>query len=147
VCSCIFVWFSVNVNLNKLFILLAGIMAQAGVSDILTKLRLEKAQRAREAAKGASSSAVKVSASIQQVPPIDLVPPPVEKKQRKRKSRSKERRQDALERTPKRAKTLGGGAGSSGGHALVSHDLEFHKGVNVALTHTENDVLLSCFKG
>ena len=146
-CSCIFVWFSVNINLNKLFILLAGIMAQAGASDILTKLRLEKAQRAREAAKGASSSAGKVSASIQQVPPVDLVPPPVEKKQRKRKSKSKEKHQDAPERTPKRAKTLGGGAGNSGGHALVSHDLEFHKGVNVALTHTEKDVLLSCFKG
>jgi len=124
-------------------------MAQAGASDMLTKLRLEKAQRTREAAKGASSSAVKTSAShpAQQVPPVNLVPPSVEKKQRKRKSKSKEKRQDAPERTPKRAKTLGEDVGSSGGKALVSHDLEFHKGVNVALTQTENEVLFVMFQG
>jgi len=122
-------------------------MAQAGASDMLTKLRLEKAQRAREAAKGASSSATKTSAPTQQVPPVDLVPLVVEKKQRKRKSKSKEKRQDAPERIPKRAKTLGEDVGSSGGKTLVSHDLEFYKGVNVALTQIENEVLLSCFKG
>jgi len=115
---------------------------------MLTKLRLEKTQRTREAAKGASSSVVRTSAShpAQQVFPVDLVPPSVEKKQRKRKSKSKEKRQDAPERTPKKAKTLGEDVGSSGSKALVSHDLELHKGVNVALTQTENEVLLSCFK-
>jgi len=124
-------------------------MAQAGASDMLTKLRLEKAQRTREAAKGASSSAVRTSAShpAQQVIPVDLVPPLVEKKQRKRKSKSKEKRQDPPEHTPKKAKTLGEDVGSSGSKALVSHDLECHKGVNVALIQTENEVLLSCFKG
>jgi len=36
-------------------------MAQEGASDMLMKLRLEKAQRTREATKGVSSGAVKTS--------------------------------------------------------------------------------------
>jgi len=36
-------------------------MAQEGASDMLMKLRLQKAQRAREAAKDASSGAAKTS--------------------------------------------------------------------------------------
>ena len=75
-----------------------------------------------------------------------FVPPFVEKKQKKRKNKSKGKRHDAPERTPK-AKTLAEDVSNSGGKALVSHDLEFHKGVNVFLTQTENEVLLSSFKG
>jgi len=69
-------------------------MAQEGASDMLNKLRLEKAQRAWEVVKGASSSAAKTlaSCSAQQVPPVDPVPPLVEKKQKKRKTKSKEKR-------------------------------------------------------
>jgi len=36
---------------------------------------------------------------------------------------------------------------SSRGSELVSHDLKFHKGVNISLTQAENEVLVSSYKG
>jgi len=124
-------------------------MAQAGAIDVLMKLRLEKAQRAKEAAtKADTSSATKtpVSHPAQQVPPVDLARPLTEKKTKK-KSKDKSRCQDTPQHSPKRAKIVVGGVGSSRGSELVSHDLEFHKGVNISLTQAENEVLMSFYKG
>jgi len=77
------------------------------------------------------------------VPPVDVVPL-VAKKKNKRKMESK--RRSTPHRSPKRAKSSAVGAGSSKGGQLVSHDLEFNKGVNISLTQVENEVLMSSFK-
>jgi len=83
---------------------------------------------------------------VQQVPPVDLVPP-VAKKKNKRKDKEKSRRHTSPRRSPKRAKASAMEVGSSKGGQLVSHDLAFHKGVNISLSQTKNDVLMSSFKG
>jgi len=72
-----------------------------------------------------------------------------EKKPKKKKSMYKVRRQDAPERSPKRAKTSIGDV-SSRGKALVSHDLEFHKGVllyGVSAEGNEFDVEKEVYQG
>jgi len=69
-----------------------------------------------------------------------------EKKSRK-KDKDKSRQHASLCLSLKREKTSTTEARSNKRSQLVSHDLAFHKCVNILLTQTENDVLMSSFKG